>query len=180
MCRKLMLLVLVLLLSPLALLAQQKGTVPANVLETTRTLEAFLTDDEWYPTKSDDGYTYRYRFKGDNGSYSCFAKIMPEQQYLLCYIIAPANIAEDMRGAVAEYITRANYGLYIGNFEMDYSDGEVRYKVSVDFEGSSLSTLMIKNAVYPTARMMDKYYAGILTMLYGGKSAEDAVYDVEN
>lgn len=30
----------------------------------------------------------------------------------------------------AEFLTRANYGLVFGNFEMDMHDGEIRYKPS--------------------------------------------------
>jgi hypothetical protein len=30
------------------------------------------------------------------------------------------------RAPPAEFITRANYGLIIGNFELDFEDGEIR------------------------------------------------------
>jgi len=37
--------------------------------------------------------------------------------------------------AVAEYITRANWGLSVGNWEIDLNDGETRFKTSLDAEG---------------------------------------------
>ena len=37
--------------------------------------------------------------------------------------------AEIKRQDIAEYLTRANYGMVMGNFEMDYSDGEIRYLI---------------------------------------------------
>jgi hypothetical protein len=46
---------------------------------------------------------------------------------------------------MAEYLTRANYGLILGNFAMDMADGEVHYKVSVDFEDGLLSPKMANN-----------------------------------
>jgi len=138
-----------------------------------------LADDEWYATKDTDGLIFRYRFKGDNGTYNCFARVRPEEEYLIFYAVTPINIPENKRQAVSEYLTRANYGLYIGNFEMDFSDGEVRYKASMDFEGLAVPTLIIKNAIYPTVRTMDKYYAGILAILYGNKTPLDAVNEVE-
>ncbi len=49
--------------------------------------------------------------------------------------------------AVAEFITRANFGIVIGNFEIDFSDGEIRYKTSIDVEGDRPSFALIKRLV---------------------------------
>lgn len=54
------------------------------------------------------------------------------------------NVPEDRRLALAEFLTRANYGLFIGNFEMDWQDGEVRYKTSIDVAGDRLSTALVQ------------------------------------
>jgi len=86
---------------------------------------------------------------------------------------------EGKRHAVAEYTTRANYGLRIGNFEVDYSDGEVRYKGSLDFEGEKLSFSLIRNVIYPSVQTMDRYLTGLLGVMYGSKTAEEAIGEVE-
>ena len=52
----------------------------------------------------------------------------PHTMLFLTYL--PMKVEEDKRAAVAEYLTRANYGLHVGNFEMDMTDGEVRYKTT--------------------------------------------------
>jgi hypothetical protein len=49
---------------------------------------------------------------------------------------------------VAEFLTRANSGMVIGNFELDFADGEIRYKTSIDVEGDKLSYAIIKRLVY--------------------------------
>jgi len=51
---------------------------------------------------------------------------------------------------IAEFVIRANWGLPIGNFELDLSDGEIRYKVSFDAEqvgdlGTCLRNMMRVN-----------------------------------
>jgi hypothetical protein len=84
-----------------------------------------------------------------------------------------------MYAQVAEYITRANYGLRIGNFEMDYSDGEVRYKSSLDFEGEPLTPKLIKNAMYPAVHTMDLYLPGLLGVMYGNKTPAEAIREIE-
>ena len=48
-----------------------------------------------------------------------------------CYHIVPVKVPVEKRAAVCEFITRANYGLTLGNFELDMNDGEIRYKVTL-------------------------------------------------
>ncbi len=59
-------------------------------------------------------------------------------QQVIVYTIRPDDVPESRRRELAEFLTWANYGLAIGNFELDFSDGEVRYKSSVDLDGTTL------------------------------------------
>jgi hypothetical protein len=80
---------------------------------------------------------------------------------------------------VAEYLTRANYGLYIGNFEMDYTDGEIRYKSSIDVENTELVPAVIHNVVYPSVYMMDCYLPGIMEVIYANAVPAEAIKKIE-
>jgi hypothetical protein len=73
---------------------------------------------------------------------------------------------------MAEFITRANYGMRIGNFEMDYGDGELRYKAAFDFEGIEVCNKLFETSIYPTVHMMDRYLPGIMAVLSGQAPAE--------
>jgi hypothetical protein len=118
-------------------------------------------------------------FSSKNGQLTCYAQIRVDLEQLIIYAVAPVKVPEETRVAVAEYITRANYGLRIGNVEMDFSDGEVRYKSSLDFEGETLTPQLIKMAIYPAVQTMDHYVPGLMAVIYGGKSPEEAVAEVE-
>ena len=85
----------------------------------------------------------------------------------------------ELRGLAAEYLTRANYGLSIGNFEMDFEDGEVRYKTSIDVEGGELTQGMIKNLVYSNCATTDRYLHGLMKVVYGNADPASAVRDAE-
>ena len=43
--------------------------------------------------------------------------------------IIPIKVIEPKRPSVAEFFTRINYGLIEGNFEMDFADGEVAFRM---------------------------------------------------
>jgi len=81
--------------------------------------------------------------------------------------ICPMNAGKDERNAVMEYITRANYGLRNGNFEMDLSDGEVRYKCYLNAKGSRPSDGQIEDALMIPPAMFKKYGDGLAALLMG-------------
>ena len=143
------------------------------------TLGQFLEEDEWYPQPLEGRTVYVTYFAGRNGELHCYAQVRVELEQFLFYAVAPVKVPADMRPAVAEFLTRANYGLRIGNFEMDYSDGEVRFKSSLDFEGEALTFNWIRHAIYPAVQTMDEYLPGLMKVVYGGKTPEEAIREIE-
>ncbi len=139
----------------------------------------FFRDDEWNFQQLEDKPIIRLGFSGNNGNWTCYGRARDKQEQFLFYSIMETKVPEDKRLAVAEFITRANYGMIIGNFEMDFSDGEVRYKTSIDVEGGELTPKMFRNLVYPNVRMMDRYLPGIMRVIYGGATPEQAIAEIE-
>ena len=89
------------------------------------------------------------------------------------YAICPVAAPEDGRLAMAEFLTRVNDGLVIGNFELDFGNGTIRYKTSIDVEGDRLSQALIKRVVYTNVMTMDQYLPDIMIVLEGRRSPQD-------
>jgi len=142
-------------------------------------MENFFKTDDWPATKLENQPAMSMNFQGQNGRWSCYARVEEEKQIILFYSYCPVKAPEEKRPILADFLTRANYGLYIGNFEMDYNDGEVRFKTSLDVEGDELSTALMKRIVYDNVGVMDKYLPGIMTVIYGGASPTEAIAKVE-
>nr|WP_083862535.1 YbjN domain-containing protein [Baaleninema simplex] len=145
-----------------------------------RALVLFLTEDDWSFARTESEDTVRLIFAGDNGTWNCVAQVREDDEQLLVYSIAPLKTTLEKRHAIAELLTRANYGMVIGNFEMDYSDGEIRYKTSIDVEGSQLDNALIKQLLYPNLLMMDKYLPAIEAVIAGTQTPEEAIALVES
>ncbi|MCU0495853.1 MAG: YbjN domain-containing protein [Anaerolineae bacterium] len=143
------------------------------------TLVEFFEEDEWDFHWMEGTSVLTMNFTGKNGKWSCYAQAREEQQQFVFYSVCPINTPEHLRAIVAEFITRANYGMIIGNFELDFSDGEVRYKTSIDVEGDSLTLPLIKQMVYANVIIMDRYLPGIFSVIYGGHSALDEIQKIE-
>lgn len=142
-------------------------------------LGKFLDEDGWYPKRVEDRFVYAMLVNGKNGDIRCYAHIRMDLEQLIFYAVSPIKAVDEIRQDVAEFITRANYGLRIGNFEMDYRDGAVRYKSSLDFEGETLTPGLIRNAIYSAVRTMDDYLCGLMRVIYAGATPLEAIQEVE-
>ena len=143
-------------------------------------LKHFFTADDWNFTEETEQEFLRMSFMGQDGAWRVIARARESHQQFIFYSIPEINCPEDRRAAMAEFITRANYGMTIGNFEMDYSDGEVRYKTSIDFEGTEVTDALCKQVVYANVYTMDRYYGSLLGVAFGDKDPQAAVESVEH
>ncbi|MEQ8540302.1 MAG: YbjN domain-containing protein [Coleofasciculus sp. D1-CHI-01] len=143
------------------------------------TVIKFFTDDDWSFAKVQGEPTLRMLFQGKNGTWTCYARTRVEQSQFVFYSICPVKAPKPKRRALGEFIARANYGMIIGNFELDFTDGEIRYKTSIDVEGSTLTFPLLKRLVYTNVMMMDNYLPGIDSVVKGEASPEDAIAQIE-
>ena len=102
--------------------------------------------------------------------------------YFRSYIVSPVGVdPKDSAklAAMAEFICRVNYGMRNGNFEMDFNDGEIRYKSFVDCSSGTPSRDVIENSVVAGIEMTKRYYPGIKDVLFNGISPKEAVEKCE-
>lgn len=138
----------------------------------------FLESDGW-----------NYRFEEDKGLFrfglNLKAKInkinyvihVKEDEFCV-YAVYPLGVDpedQEIMTVMTEFICRANYGLRNGNLELDVRDGEIRYKSFVDCDGQLPSQEVIQNSIYCPAAMCRRYASGVVGVIYGGMTAEDAV-----
>lgn len=139
----------------------------------------FFTQDDWAFSKIKGEPVLQLLFQGENGKWNCYAKAREEQQQFVFYSICPVIVPETKKIAMAEFITRANSGMIIGNFELDFTDGEICYKTSIDVEESTLTFPLIQKLVYANVMMMDEYLPGILSIINSDVSPHLAIAQIE-
>jgi hypothetical protein len=129
----------------------------------------------------EEGWEYvRFDWRGKNGRWEIVMYEVADRTALAVYGILPIFTPEEKRTAMAELLARANYGLLLGNFELDFEDGEIRFRTSLDTNGLELPDEMIVPLLRANIAMMDHYLPAILQVAYGGTSAKEAVGQVEN
>lgn len=140
----------------------------------------FFQEDQWNYQQIDKKPIVRAGFRGEHGTWVCFARADEENQRFLFHSTMGLNIPPQYRSAVAEYITRVNFGLPLGNFEMDFDTGDVRFKTSVETPDGGLTIGMVRALAYANVRSMDRYFSGVLAVVHGGLSPEAALARAES
>lgn len=142
-------------------------------------LVEFFEEDEWDFQWVEGAPMLTMSFSGKNGKWQCFAQALEVQQQFVFYSMMPVNVPPEKRQKVAEFFTRVNYGLVIGNFEMDFDDGEMRYKTSVDVEGVELPPPMIRQMVYANILITDRYLTSLMRVIFSDISPEEAIAEAD-
>lgn len=137
----------------------------------------FFAEDDWEFIQVKPG-VFQLAFQGENGRWNCYARIYEAEKQFIFYSIFPVAVPEGDRGLIAQFLTKANYGMILGNFELDLTDGELRYKTSIDVEGDRLSLALVRSLVYANVTIMNRYLPGIVTVLEGSPIS-DAIQRVE-
>eukprot|EP01111_Echinosteliopsis_oligospora_P014694 TRINITY_DN558_c0_g1_i1.p1 TRINITY_DN558_c0_g1~~TRINITY_DN558_c0_g1_i1.p1 ORF type:complete len:169 (-),score=41.74 TRINITY_DN558_c0_g1_i1:99-605(-) len=95
------------------------------------------------------------------------------------------NVPPEFRVKVAEYCTRANYGLSYGVFKIDKNDGEVIFECTADIENCSKEAptnipTIIDFYVSIVTSTWQKYRAGLTQVADGRISPAEAIRNAES
>ncbi len=148
--------------------------------DNSRLIRTFLDENDW---------KYKYipekeLYFGNVGLKNVICTI----EFLICmsdthvtaYFRLPVS-AKDCLRPMAEFITRANYGLHMGCFELDFRDGEIRYKMSISntaLEANPDNEINLMMSI--PCSTIDTYSSGIIGVLSGYEEPEEAVKRCED
>lgn len=139
----------------------------------------FFRENHWNVQKLDRQSVFRTAYRGEHGTWVCFIRVDEIEQRVTFYSAMGLNIPQPNRLAVIEYLTRVNYTLNSGNFEMDMDTGDVRFRTSIEAPDLRLSKEMIRRMVYTNVHCMDRYFSGVLAVMHGGLLPSAAFARVE-
>ena len=141
--------------------------------------KTLLEEDISYKPLPHDPRSLAIRFQGLQGEWLSVAVVREEAQEFVFYSVAPQSVPEERRAVIAEYLMRANYGLSIGSFEMDFDDGEVRFRTGLDVENDRLSSALLKSLIYSNWVTMDRYLPGLQAVIDAQMSPSEAIEQAE-
>ena len=138
-------------------------------------LYEILNDNGWEFDFDEKNEIIKLEVRGVNANFRSFLLVDEEQESLLCNTHINQKIPHAKRLEVCDFMSRVNYELANGNFEMDMDNGEIRYRTFLDLAEAKPSKEQITNIVWNGVLGFDTYYPGLMRLVYGNCSAEEAV-----
>ncbi len=143
------------------------------------TVAQFFSQNDWQFDRHDEESTLVAGYQGENGKWPFFAWAREDEHQVVLYSQVPAPIPEGKLLAVAEYITRANYDMIIGSFELNLDDGDCRFKTSIDVADGELTIGMVEEMAGANVVMMDRYLYGLIEVVENDVEPAAAIAEVE-
>lgn len=88
---------------------------------------------------------------------------------------------EDQMRRLSECINRINFGLRVGNFALDYRDGELNFKYSVDCpDGTPPDPELIERSIHIPAAVYRRYSPALMDVMFKEADPKKAVEGCED
>lgn len=140
----------------------------------------FFKENNWSVSQHETEPILHMGYQGENGDWTCTVRTREKPSQFVFYSVCPVNIPQKKRLVIAEFLTRANFGLIVGNFEMDLQDGEVRYKTyAINGKNNLLNSELIGQLIFVNVMTMDKYLPALMSVLYANVSIDQAIQQIE-
>lgn len=142
-------------------------------------IRALLDAEEWTYQVDDERPVISAGFTGNSGEWRVFL-VATEDGVVIVDSVLSQLIPEERRVEVAHLLTLANFGMRVGGFQFDFSDGEVRFHSGIDLEGTHLTELMFKNLLFTNLATMDRHFHAIMSVTYGNVAGLSAYEELQN
>lgn len=105
--------------------------------------------------------------------------IINHSQKMIEFIVqTPHVVPEKLRKEVGKFLNLADYNTFIGNLQIDHSNGLVRCKTHFVYDNEVINSKIIEANFYSGYFMVEHYYPGIMKIIYGNKDAESAFREI--
>jgi|1185.fasta_scaffold32485_2 hypothetical protein len=148
---------------------------PANGLRAVETMRAFLAGTKELTSQEvpfDGGVAFHIQLEGPTPE--AIARVFADTERFVIQFVFEDRVAPPRRFAVAELITRANFGLAVGNFELDLDSGLLRYKTGIDFSATPLTDLLIRNSLLSPMETIEDFAEAMFKVMDGEMEADEA------
>ncbi len=150
-----------------------------KLLKGFHTLVEHFRKQGWHHETNEERDILCAHFALQNGECRCMAAVNENDDLLQVFMIFPVVVPPQKRGAVAELCLRTSCELKLGNFDLDFNDGELRFRISVLYPKGELSDDVIQFVMDTILLMTDVHFQAFMTVIYGARSPHEVLRQVE-
>jgi len=118
-----------------------------------------------------------FDMEGENARWRCVA-CQPDALNWALVSRLPLRAAAARRGACAELCTRINWNLAVGHFDLNFSDGELRFTTLIPVVEQDRRSAETLRWLFSAHRvLMDRFVPLFARVLFAGEEPSDALAD---
>ena len=145
-----------------------------------RSAQNYINSQNWkYSMVGKNGDVFEINMGLDCKLKKCRLLVFTSERDIQSIAVCPLNASQDSYADVVEFLTRANYGLKLGNFEFDYSDGEIRYQSILSCVEGVPNMRDVERVVDVPILMMERYGNGLVKNLMGFGNPKQDIEEIE-
>lgn len=130
-------------------------------------------------SRRNDGEAVESNLRGRTRSFRLVLEV-EESADLLLLRVPMLYVPEALRPAMAEALTRANYSLCVGCFEMDLNDGELQFRSGFPLADGTITYQQFVDLIGSAHHAVDGYDRAFNRLLYGDDlSPAEVIAEVE-
>lgn len=125
-------------------------------------------------------YAFEVAFKSRNARYSVLIGSDDEGYQVRVFTHSDLCVPEERRAAVCEFLMLVNWQLFVGSFELDPRDGEVRFKGTTFLANDGVpGQEQLSGVLHGGVYVFDAHYPALARVI-DGASPEDGLDDVQD
>lgn len=130
--------------------------------EVYEVFKAYLDKRKFTYTPKDDEMVIILTVHGEDLPQPTIIRVLDDRKVVQVLSPIPSKIPEDKRADAAIAVAVANYGLINGSFDLDMSDGEIRYRVAQGFMDCDfpmeLANYIMQIVFFTTDKYNDRFF----------------------
>jgi hypothetical protein len=132
-------------------------------------------NDIQYFFSNEEKTLVRFGVSTEKAQYPCLLDIVDSENRFIFFTFFPVYIPENIRIPMAKLLMRINYDIFLGSFEMDFIDGEMRFKTSIIYENVQLTEKMLEHLIKGNISTLDSYFQVLNEFIFGRLTLEDSI-----
>lgn len=147
------------------------------MMDTREAVMAYLDEKAWPYIEKDS--VFKVDVEGDDCVWQSFINVDREVESVVYYGVFPNRIAEDKMDMLESIVAALNLGFKFGNFELNRSGGELRYKTYQMFpEGDYDKTEFLDNLILSNIYAMDQTVGVLQKCIFSNMTIEDILREL--
>ena len=136
------------------------------------TVESVLQKAELRYT-TEEGYIFLFGIKGKHANIDVRMICEEKMEFLMTIVSGSMFVPEDKIDCMCRWIAEKNYGLTLGEFKLDPSDGELSFRITCPLDKGAINEDIVLVSYVNAVNTFDDSYEEIIRIIYLGNDSDE-------